>query len=113
MEIGGSAGAAVLVLTAFLVKMTDTGAYFTGRALGRHKLIPWLSPKKTWEGFAGGMLTTIVCAMLLGHWLHAAGVLRLEERYVSHWWAFAFVGLVLGLASVAGDLAESLLKRDG
>ncbi|MEW6250893.1 MAG: CDP-archaeol synthase [Planctomycetota bacterium] len=112
MELGGSAGVLVVLFSAFLVKMADTGAYFAGRAVGRHKLIPWLSPGKTWEGFAGGLATTILLAVLIGQWLHAVGWVRIEERYVSHVWALAFLGLLLGLFSVAGDLCESLLKRD-
>ncbi len=112
MELGGGTGVAALLFSVFLVKMTDTGAYFAGRLLGRHKMIAWLSPKKTWEGFAGGMLTTVVLAVLVGQCLHAAGLLRLEERYLPHAAALAVFGLVLGLFSVAGDLFESLLKRD-
>ena len=112
MEIGGSAGVAMLLFSIFLVKMTDTGAYFTGRALGRHKMVEWLSPKKTWEGFAGGLVTTVVCALALGTWLHHAGLARIDERYISYPWALMLLGLLLGLFSVAGDLCASLLKRD-
>lgn len=112
MEIGGNAGVAVLIFSAFLVKMTDTGAYFAGRLLGRHKLIEWLSPKKTWEGFVGGMVTTVVCALAIGTWLHRSGIIRLEERYMTYPWALALLGLLMGIFSVAGDLCASLLKRD-
>ena len=42
-----------------IVKMCDTGAYFTGCSIGRHKMIPWLSPGKTWEGLAGGLLAAM------------------------------------------------------
>ena len=112
MEVGGSTGVAVLLFSIFLVKMTDTGAYFTGRAWGRHKLIEWLSPKKTWEGFVGGMVTTVVCALAIGTWLHMAGIVRIQERYMSYPWALVVLGLLLGIVSVAGDLCASLLKRD-
>jgi phosphatidate cytidylyltransferase len=112
MEVGGSTGAIVLLFSMFLVKITDTGAYFTGRAWGRHKMIPWLSPKKTWEGFVGGMVTTVVCALAIGYWLHAAGIVRVQERYMSYPWALVVLGLLLGIFSVAGDLCASLLKRD-
>lgn len=90
-----------------LTKIYDSGAYFTGRALGRHKLIPWLSPGKTWEGLAGG----VVAAGLAG----AGGALALER------WAGepaigaaagAAAGLVFALVAQSGDLLESLLKRD-
>jgi phosphatidate cytidylyltransferase len=112
MEIGGPKGVAVLLLSVFLVKMTDTGAYFTGRALGRHKMIEWLSPRKTWEGFVGGMATTVILALALGHCLHTAGVVRIEERYMTYPWALVVLGLLLGLVSAGGDLCASLLKRD-
>ena len=112
MEVGGSEGVAVLLFSIFLVKMTDTGAYFTGRAFGRHKMVEWLSPKKTWEGFAGGMATTVACALLVGHWLHVAGAVRLQERYMTYPWALLVLGLLMGIFSVAGDLCASLLKRD-
>ncbi len=112
MEVGGTAGVAVLLFSNFLVKITDTGAYFTGRVFGRRKMIAWLSPKKTWEGFTGGLVTTIVCALAIGHWLHTAGVARLEERYVPHLVALGLLGVLLGLFSTAGDLCASLLKRD-
>ena len=112
MEVGGATGMAVVVFSVFLVKMNDVGAYFVGNAVGRHKLVAWLSPKKTWEGFIGGFLTTVVCALAVGRWLHLSGLVRLEERYVSYPWALLLLGLLLGTFSVAGDLAASLLKRD-
>ncbi len=112
MEVGGQSGVAVLLFSVFLVKMTDTGAYFAGRFLGRHKMIAWLSPKKTWEGFAGGMVVTVACALAVGYWLHASGFVRIEERYMPYRWALIVLGLLLGIFSVAGDLCESLLKRD-
>ncbi len=112
MEVGGSTGIAVLLFSVFLVKMTDTGAYFTGKSLGRHKMVPWLSPAKTWEGFAGGMVTTVVLALALGHWLHAAEIVVVNERYLHHLLALLLLGMLLGLFSAAGDLCASLLKRD-
>jgi len=112
MEVGGSTGVWVVLFSVFLVKMTDTGAYFTGRLLGRHKMVPWLSPKKTWEGFVGGMVVTIVCALVVGHWLHGAGIIVFQQRYVAHCWALLLLGVLLGLVSAAGDLCASLLKRD-
>ena len=112
MEVGGRTGMAVLLFSVFLVKITDTGAYFTGRAFGRHKMIAWLSPKKTWEGFAGGLVTTVLCALAIGYWLHTSGIVRIQERYMAYPWALVILGLLLGLFSVAGDLCESLLKRD-
>lgn len=86
----------------FLVLMgSDTGAYYTGRALGRHKLAPNVSPGKTWEGAAGGMLASLLMAALAHYWFF-------PELPLSAALALAAVMNVLG---VVGDLVESALKR--
>ena len=94
----------MLALVVFVPKCNDIGAFFTGTFLGRHKMTPTLSPKKTWEGFAGGMTTGAAVAVAFSFlgpvFTHGA----LE--------AVGF-GLAVGVAGVLGDLAESLLKRDG
>jgi phosphatidate cytidylyltransferase len=97
-------GEAALALVFFVPKFGDIGAYFTGRLLGRHRMTPLLSPKKTWEGLAGGM----VASMLI-----AVGINRLVSPVVGSDLQAALFGLVVGLAGVLGDLAESLIKRDG
>jgi phosphatidate cytidylyltransferase len=95
-------GAAALALGIFVPKSCDIGAYFTGRALGRHRMTPVLSPKKTWEGLAGGVLTAALVAFGINRgWPVLSGDLS----------ALGF-GLVVGTAGVLGDLAESLVKRD-
>jgi phosphatidate cytidylyltransferase len=93
----------MLALVVFVPKGNDIGAFFTGTFLGRHKMTPVLSPKKTWEGFAGGMLTGAAVAVGLSFLVPVfrGGVLE----------AAAF-GLAVGVAGVLGDLAESLVKRD-
>lgn len=96
------AGSTMTVLMILLVvKFTDIGAYFGGRAAGRRKLIPWLSPGKTWEGLlcgvvAGG-LVGMVCAPYL---LHLT------------WGKALIFGFVIGAIGQLGDLLESLMKRD-
>lgn len=81
----------------------DTGAYFAGRAFGRHKLAPIVSPKKTWEGAAGGLVASVAGGLL------AWSLLPLPETMTPAWvLLFAVPGAVLGQV---GDLAESLLKR--
>jgi phosphatidate cytidylyltransferase len=96
---------AALALTIFVPKCCDIGAYFTGRALGRHKMTPVLSPKKTWEGAAGGLAAAVLVAVLLDR-LGPVAVLR-EDVLLE-----AGFGLSLGAAGMLGDLAESLVKRD-
>ncbi|MHC4427416.1 MAG: phosphatidate cytidylyltransferase [Planctomycetota bacterium] len=88
-------------------KSCDTGAYFTGRLLGRHRMIPWLSPGKTWEGLAGGVATAILVGMILA---------ALSRRFLEipdqvPWWIGALGGLLFGVFGQLGDLAMSLLKR--
>ncbi|MGH8493462.1 MAG: phosphatidate cytidylyltransferase [Moraxellaceae bacterium] len=85
-----------------LVWGADTGAYFAGRAFGRHKLAPSVSPGKTLEGFAGGLLLTMTLAVAVAVWRDLAGV-RLA--------AFLGLSLLTVLASVLGDLFESMVKR--
>ncbi len=89
-----------------VVKSGDIGAYFAGRALGRHKLFPRLSPNKTWEGFAGGCLMSLAISLLF--WLGTGGTLGI----LAFGWGDAVVlGLVLNAVGVLGDLFESLIKR--
>jgi phosphatidate cytidylyltransferase len=95
---------AALALAVFVPKCADIGAYFTGRYLGRHRMAPVLSPKKTWEGAAGGLAAAAIAGALLS---------RLAPTLVRGGWAGAAVlGAVLGIAGMLGDLAESLIKRD-
>jgi phosphatidate cytidylyltransferase len=88
---------------AFLIVVisVDTGAYASGLTFGKHPMAPLISPKKTWEGFAGSAAAAIVAGVLLA-------LFMLQQP----WW----VGVVLGVTMVAtatiGDLAESLVKRD-
>lgn len=93
-------GLAWLLLAALIVWAADVSAYFTGRALGRHPWWPRHSPKKSWEGFAGGALAATVVAALAG-----PALLGL------HWLEAAALGLVIGLVAPLGDLDESMIKR--
>ncbi len=88
-------------------KACDSGAYFTGRAIGRHKLIPWLSPGKTWEGLWGGLVWSAVSGLILA-WLSQRflGEQNHVPLVTGLWW-----GTVFGLVGVFGDLLKSVLKR--
>jgi phosphatidate cytidylyltransferase len=113
MEFAGPEGVALLVFTIFVVKMTDTGAFFVGSLIGRHKMVPWLSPKKTWEGFAGGVVVATVCSVLVGSWLEWGDLMNpLPAGPLVYPWGFIIFGLLMSICSVAGDLSASLLKRD-
>ncbi|HDP90449.1 MAG TPA: phosphatidate cytidylyltransferase [Thioalkalivibrio sp.] len=86
-----------------IVAVADTGAYFTGRAFGKHKLAPELSPGKTREGVLGGLAGVALWAVFGAWWLN------LETGI---WVYFIGLCLVVALISVAGDLFESLIKRE-
>jgi phosphatidate cytidylyltransferase len=98
-----TSGAVALALAIFVPKGCDIGAYFTGRLLGRHRMTPVLSPKKTWEGAAGGLATAVGVAFALD---------RLGPVIPGGAVGTVAFGLTVGLAGMLGDLAESLIKRD-
>lgn len=102
----GPTGRMMVLYLVGVVKISDVGAYFSGRLLGRHKLYPRLSPKKTWEGLAGGVVASLVVSLLF--WHLTDGVLgKLTLDLVDA----LILGLVLPVVGVLGDLFESLLKR--
>jgi phosphatidate cytidylyltransferase len=82
--------------------MCDSAAYFTGLAIGKHKLFPRVSPKKTWEGAVGGGLASILTVMGLFFWL-------MPNVPVIH---SVMIGVIIAVFGPIGDLAESWLKRD-
>jgi phosphatidate cytidylyltransferase len=84
-----------------VVVAVDTGAYASGLSFGRHPMAPTISPKKTWEGFAGAAVAAIV-----------AGVLVSLFMIHQPWWFGVIFGVVALLTATAGDLSESLIKRD-
>jgi phosphatidate cytidylyltransferase len=103
-EAGGvDVGTLALALAIFVPKGCDIGAYFTGRWLGRHPMTPLLSPKKTWEGAAGGIAASIAMAV---------GINRLGPVLNSGLVGEVGFGVTVGVAGMLGDLAESLIKRD-
>ncbi|MBY0312396.1 MAG: phosphatidate cytidylyltransferase [Phycisphaerales bacterium] len=93
-----------------VTKSCDIGAYCTGRAIGKHKLIPWLSPGKTWEGLFGGM--ALAAGVAVGAVaLHRATLGTVGVGAIPMWIAALF-GVILAVAGQAGDLLESVFKRD-
>ena len=117
---GGNWGLAALLTMIIVTKSTDAGAYFSGKALGRHKLIPRLSPGKTREGAIGGILTATIVAFLCLKWLFPwiAGPLPASapppaiSLLASPFWGALVLGPLLAVSGMIGDLAESLVKRD-
>ena len=106
-------GMAALVSLILVTKAADSGAYFTGRFLGRTKMAPVLSPKKTWEGAAGGLVAGALASW--GFFALAAPMLLTESQINGGelWWPRTLAyGILLAIAGMIGDLAESLVKRD-
>lgn len=94
--------AAKLLSFFFLVLMgSDTAAYYTGRAIGRHKLAPDISPGKTWEGAVGGFLASLAAAVVAHYWFFPE--LKLTAALP--------LAAVMNILGVVGDLTESALKR--
>jgi phosphatidate cytidylyltransferase len=98
-------GGLLMVVMVLIAASADIGAYFAGRAFGRHKLAPLVSPAKTWEGFWGGVAACLVLAGVLWYLL---------PLYLEHldFAAVAAVVLSTALASVVGDLTVSMVKRE-
>jgi len=92
-----------------VVKFTDIGAYFTGKAIGRHKLIPAVSPGKSWEGLVVGVVAAVIVSLaataLLRKFYPACPLSALA------WWHAGLFGAVMAVVGQLGDLGESLLKR--
>jgi len=101
-------GIVALAALVIVVKLGDTGAYTFGRLFGRHKMAPVLSPGKTWEGAAGGLLSATLGAWLAFTFLPHA----MDHTLGQASWSWLLFGPVVGLAGMLGDLAESLFKRD-
>jgi phosphatidate cytidylyltransferase len=90
------------VLTFIILTIcSDIGGYFAGITVGRHPMAPAISPKKTWEGFAGS-----AAACLVAGWLCVTLLLH------GHWWQGLLTGAAVVLAATVGDLVESMIKRD-
>lgn len=97
--VGGGAG--LVLFLVFLTEFNDVAQYVWGRLYGRSKIIPKVSPNKTWAGFVGGVGTTVVLATLLAPWLTP---LSREHALIA--------GLLIGLSGFVGDVVVSAVKRD-
>ena len=93
-------GFVALIFLFAVVWTTDISAYFVGRAVGGPKLMPQVSPKKTWAGALGGLLAAVAVAIVVA-----------KLASLTAWFAFAMLAVVLSLSAQAGDLFESFLKR--
>jgi phosphatidate cytidylyltransferase len=87
-----------------ITKFSDMGAYLVGSVIGKHLLVPHISPKKTWEGFFGALLVSLIGSY---------GMFLLMPSHLSalNWTHATALGLLLGFAAIIGDLVESIIKR--
>ncbi|HEX4264090.1 MAG TPA: CDP-archaeol synthase [Verrucomicrobiae bacterium] len=88
-----------------VTKFSDTGAYAVGSLIGKHKMIPRISPGKTWEGFGGAIAVSTVASVLFAHFFR-------DKLAGMNWIHAVILGVVLSICAVVGDLIESLFKRE-
>ena len=88
-----------------ITKFSDTGAYAVGSLIGRHKMIPRISPGKTWEGFGGAIVLSTAASVIFAQFFGGkmAGM---------NWFHAVMLGVMLSVTAVIGDLIESLFKRE-
>ncbi len=88
-----------------VTKFSDTGAYVVGSLIGKHKMIPRISPGKTWEGFGGAIVVSTLASLIFTHFL--------GSKLTGMNWRHAIIlGILLSITAVIGDLIESLFKRE-
>ena len=88
-----------------VTKFSDMGAYLTGSLIGKHKMIPRISPGKTWEGFGGAIFLSTVSSLVFVHFLGG-------KMFGMNWVHAVILGIILSSTAVVGDLIESLFKRE-
>jgi phosphatidate cytidylyltransferase len=94
-------GAQRIVVFILVTVLSDVGGYAFGVLLGRHPMAPSVSPKKSWEGFGGSVLTCV-----------GGGALAVHYLLDGPWWGGALLGACAAIAATVGDLSESTIKRD-
>lgn len=105
---GGEFGVSFYFCTAFALPwMADAGGFFVGAALGKHKLCPGISPKKTVEGAVGGIVFCIITSVIIGLIFQFAVIPDLKVNF----WSLMLLGLIDAPVSILGDLSFSLIKR--
>ncbi len=104
-KIGIVEGNFYLLYFVLITKFSDTGAYVVGSLIGRHKMIPRISPGKTWEGFGGAVVVSTAASVIFVHFAHAhMPAMGMQDAVL--------LGGLLSICAVVGDLIESLFKRE-
>lgn len=102
-------GAGLVMLLVVAVVLTDTAAYFTGKSIGKHKLAPIVSPKKTWEGAAGGLVFAVIGASVVWLLVREFGWTSFPDWGLAR---YALSGAALSVVAQLSDLVKSTVKRD-
>jgi phosphatidate cytidylyltransferase len=102
----GLDGIELIAATLFVAKVSDIGGFFVGRAFGKHKMSPVISPKKTWEGAAGGALASILLTIAFRNFYPNSVFATMSM------WTVVLFGFTMSVSSILGDLIESCMKRD-
>ncbi len=103
---GTALGLFYLILSLGGAWFSDTGAYFVGCAVGKHKMSPVISPKKTWEGAVGGILVCMICMLLVGKAFELA-----FPQYAVNYLLLVLIAPLASVTSIIGDLSASMVKR--
>lgn len=101
----------LMIYLLLAIFFNDIGAYLTGMLFGKHKMAPNISPKKTWEGFAGGVITSIVLSLTFGLTVAHFGMPMLPKFTIDKWYWIVLVSFILPFIGVLGDLSFSAIKR--
>jgi phosphatidate cytidylyltransferase len=101
----GVEGHFYLLYFLLITKFSDTGAYVVGSLIGRHKMIPRISPGKTWEGFGGAILGSVLASLVFVHFF-GSKMFGMNEFHAIN------LGVILSIGAVVGDLIESIFKRE-
>ncbi len=113
-DLAGPLGSWAVLYVIAVVKFSDIGAYFTGVLIGRHRVVPTISPKKTAEGYVGGLVLAVVVSVVLAYLLGiiSAYTGQPDRGMLLPLGRAVLFGVLMGLTGEVGDLLESLIKRD-
>ena len=102
-------GPSVVTLLIVVIALSDSGAYFVGKSIGKRKLAPTVSPNKTWEGSIGGVVAALIGVCIAWYLDHNFTQIALPGWAL---WQYGLAGILLAVAGQIGDLVESMMKRD-